>query len=56
LSEAFENKCDFIKWLKAFNNVIKMAPFDLSECVLLDFSFEIKAEEFDTSPKLNGTL
>jgi hypothetical protein len=56
LSKAFENKCNFMKWLEAYDNVVEMAPFGLGESVLLKLSFIVEAEEFNTSAKLNSTL
>jgi hypothetical protein len=56
LSKAFENKSNFMKWLEAYDNVVEMAPFGLGESVLLKLSFIVKAEEFNTSAKLNSTL
>jgi hypothetical protein len=52
LSKAFENKCNFM----TYNNVVEMALFGLGESVLLKLSFIVKAEEFNTSAKLNSTL
>jgi hypothetical protein len=56
LSEAFENKCNFIKWLEAINNIVEMMPFGFSECILLELSFVVETKEFNTSAKLNGAL
>jgi hypothetical protein len=56
LSKAFENKCNFMKWLEAYDNIVEMAPFGLGKSVLLKLSFIVKAEEFNTSVKLNSTL
>ena len=56
LSKAFKNKCNFIKWLEAYDNIVEITPFGLGKSVLLKLSFIVKVEEFNTSAKLNNTL
>ena len=56
LSETFEDKCDFIKWLEASDNIVEVLPFGFGEGVVLEICFILKAEQLNSFTKLNSSL
>ena len=56
LSETFKEESNFVKWLEANDDVVKVEPFGLVKSVLLYISLVFKAEELNSSSKLYSSL
>lgn len=56
MSETFEDKCDFMKWLQASDNIAEVPPFGFGEGVVLEIGFILKAEQLNPFTKLNSSL
>ena len=56
LGKTFKEEGNFVKWLKASNDIVEIQPLGVTECVGLDIILVFKAEELNSSAKSNSSL